>query len=150
MLFIVQKERIRRIVLASYELIALKEATQKLREAYYFLEKAKEEESELLQLSYKIDRTTVKIMLLKRYITSRIEAILNLYNITLESPITHITRSQLEEGYINLSSLDGEDNENDLILSLTIGIVYELHKDNKIFSVSSSFKTNALKYHGII
>ena len=130
---IIQKEIMRKLVIAAQQLIVIKDLILRSGELTMLLVVIQEDMEKISDI---MDRLIVKRLILEEYIETRIQRSVESYphellisKIYLPYQINYITKKQLEDGYINLTSThpDGEDHVGDYILYLTTGDIAPLH-----------------------
>ncbi|MGV8171729.1 MAG: hypothetical protein ACP5OA_03495 [Candidatus Woesearchaeota archaeon] len=141
MIFLISKAKMQAIVRAAYHINVIKKINADLNSVAVFLSIVKEGKKPIVDLHYKL---LARKAILERFLNKHIELIIQNHNYTMAYEFKSISKKQLEDGYVNLSTKDGEDNDGDVILSLLNGdvfIISELQKPQRV---------NALIYHDII
>lgn len=140
-MLMLRKEQMRKLTLAARDLIIIKDLILRLGEDIMLLVRVKED---VMGISNTISRLMARRAVLEYFISSRISSL-------IDQPvnITHLTKKQLEEGYINLTSLDGDEHIGDYILYLTTGDVIQI-VERDLNSEYVLPRQNALVYHRII
>lgn len=141
---LIYKYRIKRLVQIAYHLTIIKGLLIKLESVYTSLQIIGENTDSISDL---INKLIAKRAFCELWISNRIDYIASENNISLPFKITHLTKKQLDEGFINLTSQDGLEHLDDKLLCLTDGHIIEITVDNIEIDY---LLPNALEYHNIV